>query len=251
MEQQRRELSKEYRAKVAKVPADDLWASWQTFFPLLTNFVTDLYHRMEIFKDMVEVVQAKPDTLNPPVLFNWMRDNYVVSECMAIRRMLDVDERSVSLGRLLREIEIRPEILSKARYLALVQGKGPNEAEASAAFDRMLGASVDQITPEMAAADIARLETAEANIRTLVNKRFAHASPFTEVPSFELFKEMEQAIEELDQIVVKYDSLIYGGYLSSAHAAKLNWKQPLEFAWLPRDERREVASYSGPTHRTR
>ena len=245
----RRELCDKFRAKIGKKAEGELWASWQTFFPLLTHFVTDLYHRMEIFKDMVEVVSAKPETLSPPVLFNWMRDNYIVSECMAIRRMLDVDERSISLGRLLREIELRPELLSKTRYFELVRDKGLSESAATESFDRMLGQSVDHITTELVAADIARLEDAETNIRKLVNKRFAHSSPFTQVPEFEVFHEIEQAIEELDQIVVKYDSLIYGGFLSTTHAAKLNWKQPLAVAWLPRDTQSSVPSYGGPTHR--
>jgi hypothetical protein len=186
---------------------------------------------MEIFQDMVKVVRANEATLKPPVLFNWMRDNYVVAECMAIRRMLDVDERSVSLGRLLREIELRPELVSKAAYIEVVKDKiGPGEAVRS--FHKLLGESRDHITAELVASDIARLEAAETNIRKLVNKRFAHASPFTTVPNFEVFTEMEMAIDEIDQITVKYDSLIYGGFLSTAHATKLYWKQPLRVAWI-------------------
>lgn len=244
----RRELKDEYVEKVAKKAPDELWASWQKCFPVLTNYVNQLYHRMEIFKDLVEVVRAKPETLTPPVLFNWIRDNYVVAECMAVRRMLDVDERSTSLGRLLREIEIRPELVNKQKYRELVAGK-LSASDADEGFERMLGASVDQIAPEMVAADLERLEEAEANIRKLVNKRFAHASPFTDVVQFDVFGEIEKAIEELDQVVVKYDSLIYGGFLSTAHSAKLNWKQPLEIAWIDRENRGAIPSYPGPRHR--
>jgi hypothetical protein len=245
----RRELKPERREKVAAMSAEDLWASWQRCFPLLTHFVTDLYHRMETFKDLVAVVRANPATLKPPVLFNWIRDNYLVAECMAIRRLLDVDERSTSLGRLLREIEIRPELVSRAQYRGLVDGKGPSPHEADKVFDRLVGESGDQITSAMVAADITRLEAAEKNIRKLVNKRFAHASPFTAMAKFPVFEEVEVAIEELDQIVVKYDSLIHGGFLSTAHAAKLNWKQPLAVAWIDPTKGGGAARYEGPKHR--
>jgi len=244
----RRELDADYQAKVLRKDAEELWARWQKWFPLLTNYVSDLYHRMEIYKDLVEVVKANTETLKPPVLYNWLRDNYVVAESMAIRRLLDVEERSVSLGRLLREIELRPELVTKLRYRELMREK-MSQQDADASFDRIMGGPAVQIASAIATADIARLEAAEENIRKLVNKRFAHAAPFTQVAQFDVFEEIEHAIEELDQVVVKYDSLIYGGGLSTAHAAKLYWKQPLEIAWIQNTPRSEVPRYEGPAHR--
>jgi len=123
---------------------------------------------------------------------------------MAIRRLLDVRDDVVSLGRLHREIEARPELLSRERYreqASLKHGLAPDLADRD--YEGRVGVFLDHISTAYVAGDIARLEAAEAKIRFLVSKRFAHAAPLEKLDEPPTLNDIENAIEEIDQIFVK------------------------------------------------
>lgn len=120
----RRELPRTYRARIATHPAPNLRRRWRRLVGHLVGEVSDLYSTVQVYRDLVEVVQANPATLQPPVFFNWARQVYVVTICVGLRRLADAGADVISLGRLLREVELRPDVVSRRAYRAIARLRG-------------------------------------------------------------------------------------------------------------------------------
>lgn len=244
---QRRELEqKRYIPKLMAMPADKVRRRWKVWLPRLTGQVMELYRQLSIYHEVVSVVKANPAALKPPVFFIWLRDNYVTAIAMGIRRQLDCDYRSISLGRLLREVEHRPELISRRSYRAMMRRKGLSPVEADEMLRRRIGPKA--FTAAIATRDIRRVERAEERIRKLVNKRIAHTGVQSALRKPPTFQQIEHAVEEIDQIFVKYDAIIGGGGLTTARAAMLNWSRVLEIPWITPAQRDSIERYPGPRH---
>jgi hypothetical protein len=163
---------------------------------------------------------------------------------MGIRRVLDCDHESVSLGRLLREVQLRPQLVNRKAYRAVMRAKelGPDEADEN--MRRRIGATT--LTPNMVARDIRRVDRAEERIRRLVNKRIAHAALLSQLRKPPTLSQIEDAVEEIDQVFVKYDGIIAGGGLTTCCPGFLNWNRVLTAPWLSSGE--SVPRYGGPRH---
>ncbi len=244
----RRELSKKLKGKVGAARPAVLRSRWRRQLPRMVSELSSLYARMQVFQELLAVVRANPAVLQPPLLFNWARDNYGVAVCLGIRRLADASDGVVSLGHLLREVELRPEVVGKRSYRALTRKQGLTRVEADGQFERRAGRHGEQLRAADVARDIRRIDRAEHRIRKLVNKRLAHATPLTSIRRPPTFDEIELVLEELDQVLVKYDALIGGGGLTTVHAALLDWRRVLEKPWLDRTARRAVQRYDGPRH---
>lgn len=210
--------------------------------------MTDLYRRLHIYKDLVEIVKANPATLRPADFFNWARDNYVLTMCIGIRRLADADAKVVSLGRLLREVEMRSEVVTRQSYRAVQRRKGVVRQDADETFDDLTGKRVQHLPNGVVSRDIAQIEQVEARIRRFVNKRLAHAAPLSKIRRFPTFQEIEDALEIFDQVLVRYDALLRGGGLSTLHPDLLDWRRVFWNAWIPQGPRASLPRYRGPRH---
>jgi len=244
----RRELRGDHRNRILAASVRALRAQWRRALLRLIAEVTDLYRRHQVYTELVHIVRNNNNALNPPVFFNWARDNYIVSICLGIRRLSDVRSDSLSLGRLLREVELRPEIISRASYRALVRRKHVSAQDADYTFDLHVGRKHSHVSKNAVTAEIGRLERSDTRIRKLVNKRLAHNAPFSQMRRPPTFQEIEDSLEEFDKLLVKYEALIAGGGLSTAWSRLLNWHRVFWKAWVPDGPRAELPGYEGPQH---
>src|SRR5262249_95705 len=144
---------------------------WKRWMPRLAGEVMELYRQVAMYFELAAIAKANPNVLKPPVFFIWLRNNHVTAIAMGIRRVLDCDHESVSLGRLLREVELRPQLVNRKAYRAMMRAKGLRSDEADENMRRRIGAVT--LTAGMVARDIKRVDRAEERIRRLVNKRIA------------------------------------------------------------------------------
>lgn len=186
--------------------------------------------------------------MKPPVFFNWARDNYVLAICLGLRRLSDVRADVVSVGRLLRELETRPEVVSRRSYRALQRQKGISGEDADETFNLLVGLGCAYLPRRAASQDIARVERGDARIRRLVNKRLAHAAPLSALRRPPSFQELENALEVFDQVLVKYDALLADGSLSTLHSTMLDWRCVLLKPWLSSRPDERPSRYYGPQH---
>lgn len=237
-----------YKMRLQTIPALQLRRRWRGWLPRLCAETTSLYRCLNIYKDLIEVVKANPATLRPPVFFNWARDNYVLAICVGLRRLSDVRTDVVSIGRLLRELEIRPEVVSRRSYRARQRRRGISIGDADARFDRFVGVGLAHLPKRAAFKDIVRVKQGEARVRRLVNKRLAHAAPLSALRRPPTFQEIEDALEAFDQVLVKYNALLVGSGLSTCHSTLLDWRRVLLNPWLRGRSDEWPSRYYGPQH---
>lgn len=241
---QTRTLNGKYVTKFMAMPAEKVQNRWKRWMPRLSGEVMELYRQLAMYSEIVAIAKANPATLKPPVFFIWVRNNHVIAIAMGIRRILDCDHESVSLGRLLRELQLRPGLINRKSYRAMMRAKGLGPYEADENMQRWIGATT--LTAKMVVRDIRRVDRAEGRIRRLVNKRIAHAALLSQLRKPPTLRQFEDAVEEIDQVFVKYDGIIAGGGLTTCCPGFLNWNRVLLAPWISAGQ--TVPRYPGPRH---
>ena len=177
----RRELNAGHQSRVKAAAAAHLRSEWSETICHAVNAIGELYYRLQVYHELMAVVAQNTATYSPPVLVNWLQENFYVAMCMGIRRLTDLDERSASVGRVLREMELRCDAVNRDAYRSIRLGQHIAQNEADDEWARQLGACVLELPTAVVTAEIDQLEAADEAVRRLVNKRLAHHEPLTAV----------------------------------------------------------------------
>ena len=122
--------------------------------------VRSLLLSRQIFWEIQKIVSANAKLQEQPGLFNrWLATNYVVAATVGIRRQLDRDPRSVSIVRLLTEVEAaleeRPDILSRANFAKNYRPELREAAERQ--YDKLVGAGEQRVDAAFVGLDLESL----------------------------------------------------------------------------------------------
>jgi len=193
------------------------WRSWSR---VLTREVGDLLWQRQIFLDLNEVGRHNDRIGEPSAFIDWIRLNYVVSTSVEIRRLTDLDPRSISIGRLLWELIAYPSVITRSAHRSLYS---PGQVEiADISFDNLAGAGRDSLSSRSVRSDLRRLEDAEERVRRLVNKRFAHRAGPGAVRKQPTYQQLHGVLDVLDGVAVKYHILLTAEGLTTAYATPVN-----------------------------
>lgn len=238
-----------YMNKLLVAAPSALRRKWRRRLARLSKDITELYRTLHIYKELLEIVKNNPSTLKPPVFFNWCRANYTVAICMGIRRLSDNDFRSISLRRLLEELLVRNDVLTRRSYKAFYWQKGltPNDADKS--FDRIVGQGKQTIHKDTVRMDICKLKKIDDRIRKFVNKRLAHHAPLNEIKKIPTYDDIEKVLEGFDELTIKYYMLLTGAGLVTFYATpQYDWRKVLQRPWIDKDHSKWPKRYYGPNH---
>jgi len=195
----------------------------------VTQDMGELLSKRTIFRDLIEISDSNPNIRNPSTFYDWIISNYVVSSCVLLRRLCDMDNRSISLWRILYLLLEYPGIISRASYRA-VSGYS---SQADSEFDKMVGKGRKILGPAAIRSDMAKLEKAEARIRRLVNKRLAHHGHPGALRHIPTFRDLDNAIDTVHDLVLRYNSLLTNKGLTSAEIIRVhNWETVLFTPWV-------------------
>jgi hypothetical protein len=169
----------------------------------IRNEIIDLATDYDIYwKVQREVIQRNPRLLTiRSALFDMLNDAYAHSAAMRVRRLVDKDNRTISLRGLLKELSKYPD-LSKGRV------------------------SADEL-----AADINELDQGTSKVKDYVDQFIAHRdrSPVATAP---IHRELNAAIELLIRLLRKYYGVLAG---SDINVVVSYLEDPLtifRFAWI-------------------
>src|SRR6266849_6405251 len=124
---------------MSAVDSHPLIAGWLERFELMKADIQDLLLRHQVFHRLQAIVQANPKLHRPSYLFDYLADTYAVSAAIGVRRHArhDDPERDGSLIGLLLAIRRSPEVLTRARHVALYREVGMPADMAEREFDRL------------------------------------------------------------------------------------------------------------------
>ena len=122
--------------KLADFAADQLWNAWRDDVKAIRQDVHELFSIRRTFRDLGEVFRSNPRLQEcGGDMWEWIRVTYASYVIMRIRRETDDQGNTVNLNQLLREIEQRPDVVTRGRFFAMLDLQ-PSQAFLKAAADR-------------------------------------------------------------------------------------------------------------------
>ena len=188
---------------------DQLLPKWLEWLHMIEGHVRSMLSDRYIFREVIKIVEANPQTHHPNDFVMWFVQQYVEAASVRVRRLVDRDRRTGSLWRLLKDIEDRADIITREWFVdQFTQGHltGDKWRDSSAigiahgAFNRWSNTSKGCVDPVVVARHREQIERACEAVHTYVDKRIAHydtqiATSDLRVP---LWKDLDSAIDTID-----------------------------------------------------
>lgn len=213
---------------------DVILKKWNTWFGTVYNDIVTVHYCRMIYRDVGSMVTANPAIQKPSSFYDVFGRSYVALVVMIVRRQCDDRGDSISLMRLLHDISLHPEVVSRQRFHQFYKGSLLSEAAIDADFETAgVGAGRDFMDPKMVEADVQALKSKTAIVHMYANKVIAHIdvqASATEVPTF---GELDDSIDELARLCQKYSLLLSGGgILSLEPVIQYDWQAVFRVPWM-------------------
>ncbi len=220
---------------------DDLLAEWEgVWLESLKEQVYDLHHRRQLHDEFMEMLEAQdhPDT---DIFRDAFHRMYIEAQVMAIRRQADDDRRTLSLRRLIGQLEEHRRKFTRAWYVRRWVGdRNPNAEDmrdrldatfhldaANRAFDAFTDSLGDEhLGGRRLQEDRDRLVELTDAVTRYANATVAHverAPSDTQVT----YAEFHRALDHLGEMLKRYYLLInQGGLVSTTPTIQRDWRGP-------------------------
>lgn len=220
------------------------WTKWQEWMRKIHDDLSPVVDDQEIAREFDAVINANAawiDAHEGGYFCDFVRRSHAIAALLAIRRHLDGDSKSASILRLLSQMSMCAEQLTYARYLQ----QFPEEKDQQVPWQQFTyeqfsrdGVTFDRSIVD---ADIAKTEEVAHNIKTLVDRSFAHLDQrgCTETITY---KEARDAVDHFNRLVCKYHGFITShGYGDLKASIVFPWKRIFKVPFIRPDD------YSDPT----
>lgn len=216
----------------------DRWAHWLGREPspgTIHHDVVGMQASRQIWQRLQAVVSVSPEEARQLGTFHsWVNGIYLRSQGLAIRRQVDRRTDVICLRRLLGEIEARPDVISRARYIAKLHPADARRGEEF--FDQLVRPGAEALEKDRPTADIARLDAAAGRIRKWVDKEVAHydraIGKFSEGLTV---REIHTAVDLIFEVFNYYQRLLLGQSVAG-EVVMPPWERVFRVAWIPDDE---------------
>jgi hypothetical protein len=167
---------------------------------------------MEVYTRVGEIVMANPAIQSPGDVHVWLVRNYMESLAIGIRRLVDEDEDSLSLARLLLDISSHNKALTRGSYIHWFTGDAREAGHEQ--FDEHAGVGASYLPKEVPQRDFRRVKRAAREVVRITNRLIAHyhvdgrRRRVRSIP----FDEVHAAVHEIEQVFLKYRVLLTAKY---------------------------------------
>jgi hypothetical protein len=184
-----------------------------------------------IFEEVRDIASLNPATHDPNDFFSWLAQNYAVTAALGIRRLMDHDNRSLSLLRFLDDIRVNARVVTRDAYVAMYR---PQHRElAHKHFTTLVGGKHNALRPGVVRRDLRLMQREERRIRTFVNKRLAHLELSTRRRRLPKYGELGETLRLMESVLLKYRRLISAdGPSTLLPTWQYNWKQVFHVPWI-------------------
>ncbi|MGE3843793.1 MAG: hypothetical protein AB7I50_19650 [Vicinamibacterales bacterium] len=229
---------------------DEVFARWQERFDRILTELTYVFENRRKFRDIQTMFQTNERLIkigSQP--WEWMLGHWGRDTVMAIRRELDDNRNTISLGAILDEMAERPTVLTRRRYFSFAPVSADVERVLNEQFDRYGIVSPtadrmdDHIAPAGIQADRMAMMDAAGEVLEYANRLIAHRTPINEMPM--TVGDVTRAIDAMEPVVKKYFVILTGNTLLGIEPTNMgdDWKEVFTFPWY---EPRVEALGNGP-----
>jgi len=195
--------------------------------------VYGLVWNRHVFWKVQEIIRGNKSLRGKPMTFNkWMAYMYCGAMAGAIRRLIDRRRDSISFVRLLNEVKTNPSCFSREQYKIRFANPQLPKGYLDRDYDKLIGKGKHQ--PERATIDreIAELTRRTELLKEYVDERVAHAARNRNA-KLPTYQHLDDAIDYLDQLVMRYLHLFRGSAMRSVLPIELyDWTEIFRHAWI-------------------
>jgi hypothetical protein len=210
---------------------------WIERFEVMRLDVQELLLRRHVFRRLQEIVRANPKLHHPSYLYDYLEGTYAASAAVGVRRHArsDEPERDASLIGLLYAIRTQPNLLTRARHVALYKEVGAPSGLAEAEFDRLSEAGAPHLERRHVQPDIDKLREASDRLEKYATKRIAHYEKKepAEIPKF---SELDDALDAFEEIVRRYKLLLLAEGGPIVPVIIEPWERVLTEPWIEKSK---------------
>lgn len=214
--------------------------AWQS---LLTTIEKELAWALtghDIYKEVRNIVRKNEKTRSPVLFWKWMRENYLDSASMRIRRLNDADKGMLSLKRLITDIKENHEAITRQEYVSEYSKRMQKEGFADRDFEIFGDRRSSTISIKRINRDIEHLDKQTQIIRKYTDKWLAHAKSNRHNEPIPTLRDLEKALDAIDNICMKYHLLLTrGGMRTCKPIITYDWKEPLRHPWIENKQKNE------------
>jgi hypothetical protein len=223
--------------QVSRLSDDELHADWVRWIERIYFEAIAQGWRHKMFRLLRCISDQNPRLLETGGFFlNWAAENYVAAAAMAFRRELDTQGGTENLFHLLKELEKRPQALTRARFKSTWNAHTAEDC-ADDAFDELPiirhpdTPELDHIDPAMVEDDLRRLTQQDA-VLTHIQTTIAHRMPERNAP-IPTFREFHEAVDAVGKVFEKYYLILtHHSLYTREPAPQYNVYAPFRFAWI-------------------
>jgi hypothetical protein len=217
---------------------EDRTSKWKRWLNDLRDEVSQLLISREVYIEVRNIVAANPAVRTNNRLITWMTWNYVQGMLIGVRRLVDSRTDTISLVRLLREMEMHSDLLTREAHVQLYS-EDDTEWQAHGTFDNLAGEGASAYPRDKLLNDRERLLVLWKKLKPLANKRIAHLDEAKNVGSLPKYQDLDDIVDEIERQVKHYCLLIEArDYVSLQPVPQYDWKAIFRVPWLSESENR-------------
>jgi hypothetical protein len=206
---------------------------WKKWIDKIGHDLGDLLISQDIIKEVSQIVASNKRIQSPLFFFTWIRNNYVDSIVVGLGRLNDHDNRTISFHNLIKEIVANPEAITRDYFVSRYEKWMQDVGIANDAFNEFADEGEQFLSKDRLLADLQLLDDETKQIKVFRDQRVAHLDQTPAITQLPTFKDVEYALELLDNIFHKYYKLIDGAGMSTAKPSlNFDWKEPLRYPWI-------------------
>jgi hypothetical protein len=211
----------------------------QSWLPLLQQIESEvglLLRDRYIFREVMNLVDANPDTHKPNDFVEWMAHQYVRSATVRVRHQVDRDSRAASLENLLGGVAKHAHLLTRAWFVKQFSQDYQQEGSADRRFDRWSGSVGDHVDSSVLASMRDQLRQSCKPVPDFVDQRVAHRDVISDDKvDMPTWPQLDRAIDRIEQTTLDcMDLLRCGGPVTLLPAWQYDWMKVFDEPWRTR-----------------
>jgi hypothetical protein len=218
--------------------ATSLDRKWNRWFDVVRGDIVNAHYYRRIYRDVGSIVAENPAIQKPSSFYVLLSQGYVTLELVIIRRQVGhVRKDSISLTRLLKDIEAHPTVLSRQRFHGLFEVQGLDLARIDRKFcDAGVDPCHEHIDPASVRDDLCLLEQQTNLVHKYTDKAIAHldAHGCKGAPTF---GDIDDAIDLLARLCRKYSMLLRGDEIRCFEPIMgPGWQDVFKVPWIQEEK---------------
>lgn len=209
---------------------------WRCWLKHIRHDIFRLHHDRYLYHEIMALIKRNPQLPKSSVVYDWLSSNYATSAAIGIRRQCDSAPNVISLRRLLEDIAVHADSITRDWFVA----QYPDALRSPYAhhdFDRFAPGGRGHVDPGRVRRDIDELKQRTDRVCRAVNKYLAHRDEQIALGKASglviSWDEVGGAIDLLGELWKEYELLLnQQGWTTATPVIQEPWQRVFQVAWL-------------------